>query len=107
MAFVEITPRYRAALAREGLATAADFLRLGGVITCGHPDRNVARLELGGAGERLGVFLKREHRVPWRDRWANAWAGFGFVSKSRREGVLLRQLASAGVGCPEVIAVGE
>jgi hypothetical protein len=104
MAFLDISPQYRDALAREGLATAAAFLRLGGVITCGHPERNVARLELG---ERLGVFLKREHRVPWRDRWANAWAGFGFVSKSRRESVLLRQLAAAGVGCPEVVAVGE
>jgi tRNA A-37 threonylcarbamoyl transferase component Bud32 len=106
MAFLDISPLYRDVLTRAGLAAAGDFLRLGGVITCGHPDRNVARLELGPAGD-LPVFLKREHRVPWRDRWANAWAGFGFVSKSRRESVILQQLAASGVGCPEVVAVGE
>ncbi len=107
MAFLEIHPRHHAALAHEGLSAAGDFLRLGGLIHCGHPDRHVARLELGPPGQRLAVFLKREHRVAWRDRWASAWAGCGFVTKSRREYRLLQQLAAAGVGCPEPVAVGE
>src|SRR6185437_2145150 len=55
----------------------------------------------------VSAFLKREHRTRWRDRLANAWAGFGFVSKSCREYRLLQALAAAGVGCPEPVAAGE
>src|SRR5439155_21227330 len=79
-----------------------DFLALGGVILCGHPDRNVARVELGGEG----FFLKREHRVRRRDRLAAAWAGFGLASKSYREFLVLRAATAAGIGCPQPLAVG-
>jgi hypothetical protein len=104
MAFLEVNPRYRDLLARLGLEAPVDFLAMPGVVHCGHPDRNVARVALGG--ERRG-FLKREHRVRWKARLANAWAGFGCCSTSLREHRLLRQLAEAGIGCPEPIAVGE
>ncbi|HYT95135.1 MAG TPA: lipopolysaccharide kinase InaA family protein [Gemmataceae bacterium] len=107
MAFVEVNPRYREQLERLGLRTPADFLALSGVILCGHPDRHVSRLTFGKGGAALHAFLKREHRTRWRDRLANAWAGFGFTSKSYREYRLLRQLTAAGVGCPEPIAAGE
>src|SRR5262249_11884568 len=107
MAFVAINPYYREELARHGLRTPADFLALSGVICCGHPDRHVARLSLGEGPAALGLFLKKEHRVRWKDRLANAWAGFGFVSKAYREYLFLRELAGAGVRCPEPVAAGE
>ncbi len=103
MAFLEINPDYRDLLRRLGLLRAEDFLALPAVIVCGHPDRNVAQVALGG----VAAFLKREHRVPWKERLANAWSGFGWVSKSRREAATLRALRQAGVGCPDWIAVGE
>lgn len=103
MSFVEMHPEYRDALASIGLSAAEDFLRLQGSILGGHPDRHVLQVSLDiGQG-----FLKKEHRVDWRDRLAHAWRGFGWISKSTREGRLLRQLEAAGVGCPVAIAHGE
>jgi tRNA A-37 threonylcarbamoyl transferase component Bud32 len=104
MARLFINPRYREVLLQQGLEKAEDFLRLSGVIYCGHPDRHVARLMLGDA---LPVFLKKEHRVRWRDRLANFLAGFGFVSKSWRELATDRLLQQADIHRPEVIAAGE
>ena len=107
MAFVEINPVYRTLLERHGLTAAEHFLALEGVIVSGHPDRHVARVSLGSGRAAVSAFLKREHRVRWKDRLANAWAGFGFVSKSRREVVMLREARRAGIGCPEWVATGE
>ncbi|MBV9126318.1 MAG: phosphotransferase, partial [Planctomycetes bacterium] len=90
-------------LADQGLTEPAHFLALPGVVVSGHPDRHVVRVTLGA----LTGFLKREHRLPWRDRLVNALAGFGFVSRSRREAHLLRRLPRAGIGCPEFLAAGE
>jgi tRNA A-37 threonylcarbamoyl transferase component Bud32 len=102
MALLEVNPRYRDLLAQLGLEAPADFLALPGVVYCGHPDRHVARVDLCDTP----AFLKREHRVRWKDRLANAWAGFGFVSKAHREYRFLREVAAAGIGCPEPIAAG-
>ena len=103
MAFLEVNPRYRELLTRLGLKAPADFLALPGVVYCGHPDRHVARVGLG----EISAFLKREHRVAWKDRLASAWAGFGLVSRARREYRLLRELATAGIPCAEPVVVGE
>ncbi len=107
MAFVQINPPYQGMLARTGLVEAEPFLALSGVIVCGHPDRHVAQVTLGRGPEAVRAYLKREHRVPWRDRLANFCAGFGPVSKSYREAQTLQALRGAGVGCPDWIAVGE
>src|SRR5918911_1498663 len=107
MALVEINPKYQDLLRRHGLVSPGQFLSLPAVIISGHPDRNTAQVTLGGPGEVLPAFLKREHRVPWKERLANAWAGFGLISKSCREARTLRALQQAGVGCPEWIAAGE
>jgi hypothetical protein len=85
MAFVDIHPRYRRLLARQGLVTAEDFLGLDGVVCCGHPDRHVVRVALGKGAKAVPAFLKREHQTRWRDRLANVWAGFGLASRSFRE----------------------
>src|SRR5262249_7782279 len=78
-----------------------------GVVISGHPDRHVMQVRLGIGKRAIPAFLKREHRLPWRDRWAAAWAGLGFVSKSCREAKLLHALRQSAVGCPEMIAAGE
>src|SRR5207247_3575961 len=102
-----IDPHYRDILRRERLADFEHLHQLPGVIIGGHPDRHVAQVTLGTGAQAIRAVLKREHRVPWKDRLANAWAGFGFVSKSYREALLLRSLRRAGIGCSEVIATGE
>lgn len=107
MAFVEINPRYQVQLRELGLTRAEHFLELSGVIASGHPDRYAARVTLSDGCRAMAVFLKRQHRNCWGDRLANALAGFGFVSRSYREAILLGELRKAGVGCPEFIAAGE
>jgi Lipopolysaccharide kinase (Kdo/WaaP) family len=104
---VEIQPRYRQWLGRLGLVRAEQFLSLSGTIISGHPDRNVQRLTLEAAGERVAVYLKREHRVSVWVRFLNALAGFGFVSRSVREACILEALRRESIGCPEWIAAGE
>lgn len=104
MQSVHVNPAYQNTLRQAGLVTAADFLNLSGVIVSGHPNRHVLRLELPGG---LRGYLKKEHRVPWKDRWTNAWDGFGFVSKAAREGAVLAAAAAAGIDCPQVLAHGS
>jgi tRNA A-37 threonylcarbamoyl transferase component Bud32 len=103
MPYVEVNPVYYDTVTRLGLLTAADFLGLAGPVITGHPDRHVARVRLA----EVPAILKREHRVRWRTRWANAFDGFGRVSRSAREALTLRRLREAGVGCPEWVAHGE
>jgi tRNA A-37 threonylcarbamoyl transferase component Bud32 len=100
---VEINPRHAAMLESAGLTSAADFLNLHGPIIGGHPDRHVLRVTVGGQS----CYLKREHRVPLRDRFANCLTGFGLVSVSRREAWLLGELKAAGIPAPEWLAAGE
>ena len=103
MAFIETAPFHRAALSRRGLLTARDFLGLSGVILSGHPRRHVLRVYIDGEP----FILKKEHHVRWRDRFASAWAGFGWHSTSVREAIMLGRLRDAGVQCSEVISAGE
>lgn len=103
MPTLEINPRHRERLARLGLTSVERLLTLPGLIVSGHPDRHVARVALG----EKTAYLKREHRVRGRDRFASAWAGFGFASKSRREARTLAALRRCGVGVPDWIAAGE
>lgn len=107
MPFAALNPKDQTYLGQQGLTEPAHFLALPGVIVTGHPQRHVLQLTLGAGASALPVFLKKEHRVAWKDRLANAWAGFGFVSKSRREAATLQALAQAGISCPEWIAAGE
>jgi tRNA A-37 threonylcarbamoyl transferase component Bud32 len=104
MAFVEINPRYQVLVNRMGLRTPADFYQLQGPFVGGHAERDVARVTLEHG---IGGYLKREHRVRWRDRLRSALGGFGFISRCHREAKLLRRLQRQGIGCPEVIATGE
>jgi heptose I phosphotransferase len=103
MGFMTINPRYRDLLARHGLTCAERLAALPGLIVTGHPGRHVARVTIGDDI----AYLKREHRVLWRDRLRSAAAGFGFASLAVREARTLTALRAAGVACPEWIAAGE
>ncbi|MCZ2343740.1 MAG: lipopolysaccharide kinase InaA family protein [Bacteroidales bacterium] len=100
-------PRYRAWLVRCGLTTPATVSTLPGEIVCGHPDRHVVRVELGRGTNRRIAFLKREHVVGVRARVRNRLAGFGPVSRSEREAMILQQLEQAGLPGPQWLAYGE
>jgi tRNA A-37 threonylcarbamoyl transferase component Bud32 len=107
MAVIEINPAYREFLEAYGL-TAFDVLHgLSGEIICGHPSRHVVQVTIGSGLETLQGILKRQHWITWRQRLANAWAGYGLVADSRREGRMLQHLRRAGVACPDWIAAGE
>jgi tRNA A-37 threonylcarbamoyl transferase component Bud32 len=101
---IHINPCYGALLSQHGIDDPDAIWTLPGVVVSGHPDRNVSQVCLGG---ETMAFLKRELRVPWRERLHNAWAGFGLVSKARREAVMLGAARAAGLPCPEWIAVGR
>jgi tRNA A-37 threonylcarbamoyl transferase component Bud32 len=107
MAFVEINPRYQSFLEQWGLTGIEQLQALPALVVCGHPDRHVTQVMLGSGPGAIRAYMKREHRIPWRDRLANAWAGFGPVSKSYREFQMLKWLRNAGIGCADPIAAGE
>src|SRR5690242_9263267 len=73
--FVVFHPRYERFLRRCGVGSAEAALALRGEVVCGHPDRHVARVELGGGSARRVVYLKREHVVGLRTRLKNRLAG--------------------------------
>jgi tRNA A-37 threonylcarbamoyl transferase component Bud32 len=91
------------ALRSRGLLTAGQLLELPGEVVSGHADRHVVRVVVSGAVH----YLKRQHRVGWRERLRQAFAGFGWVSRCEREARLLARLESAGFACPNWVACGE
>ncbi len=102
---LRVHPAYAARLQEVGLDSATALIELPGEIVCGHPDRHVRRVvrpDLGGT-----FYLKRQHRVGWRERWRNWRLGFGWVSRSVREGQLLEQLQACGLAVPQWVAYGE
>jgi tRNA A-37 threonylcarbamoyl transferase component Bud32 len=100
-------PRYERFLRRVGVTSAEAALDLRGEIVCGHPDRHVARVELGEGPSRRVVYLKREHVVGLRTRLRSRLAGYGWASRSEREAATLRRLEAAGLPGPQWLAYGE
>jgi tRNA A-37 threonylcarbamoyl transferase component Bud32 len=98
-----IHPHFAEIMATHGLPRVVDFVDLEGPIVSGHPDRHVRRVTIGDET----YFLKREHRVPFRERLSNWLDGFGFVSVSVREARVLDELAAAGIDAPPWVACGE
>ncbi|GIW81145.1 MAG: hypothetical protein KatS3mg105_2952 [Gemmatales bacterium] len=103
--WVRVNPVFQGLLKANGLHSPEDFLALPMVIVSGHPNRHVGTLSLSGDGGDIRVFLKKEHRVCWRDRLANWLAGYGFVSGAIREARLLDSLGD--VPAPQWLAAGE
>jgi tRNA A-37 threonylcarbamoyl transferase component Bud32 len=102
-----INPRFQEWMRARDLASAEALLSLPAVIVSGHPSRNAARVLTGEGPEVRPAYLKRQHRVCVWERLTNALAGFGWVTTSQREAVLLEELQRAGIGCPDWIAVGQ
>jgi tRNA A-37 threonylcarbamoyl transferase component Bud32 len=133
MAWVEILPGYESLFRHRKWESASSFLAWTGILVNKHRQRQVEQVFLpsplrgrgtGGEGaeapasgmpatplpqaERGEVFfLKKEYAVSWRDRCRNAWHGFGWCSTAVREAAILQALHEAGIGCPEVVALGE
>src|SRR5262245_12118314 len=99
-----VNPAYTGLLRRAGLQQPEDFLRLREEIVSGHPDRQVSRIVLGAGTDAVAAYLKREHRVPWKERLGNWWQGFGLASKSWREARTLQRLRADFDACPDWIA---
>ncbi|QDU22455.1 lipopolysaccharide kinase InaA family protein [Urbifossiella limnaea] len=100
--WVEVHPDFAD---RLEAATATELLELPGEVVSGHPDRHVVRVELPGWERPL--YLKRQHRVTWKERFRQWRAGFGWRSRCGREAELLKQLAAAGLPAPRWVAHGE
>jgi tRNA A-37 threonylcarbamoyl transferase component Bud32 len=107
MAFVEINARYQSFLEQWGLTNADQFLALPALVVGGHPDRHVTQVVLGKGPGAIRAYMKREHHVSWKERLANAWAGFGLASRSFREYQVLQALRRANIACPDPLASGE
>jgi tRNA A-37 threonylcarbamoyl transferase component Bud32 len=120
MAWFEILPRYAALFRRRGWDSASSFLSWTGILVNRHRHRQVEQVTLepeaparavaslaGAAGSEVRFFLKKESAVCWRERFRNAWHGFGWCSTAVREAAILQALREAGIGCPEVVALGE
>ncbi|MCE9532747.1 MAG: lipopolysaccharide kinase InaA family protein, partial [Planctomycetes bacterium] len=99
-----LQPEFRDRFATLGLTTPAAFFALPGEIVSGHPDRHVMRVKLE---DGRFAFLKREHRIRTKQRWHNWRDGFGWVSRSVREGKMLRRLGQKGLPVPKWLAYGE
>jgi hypothetical protein len=98
-----VHPDYRELFALRNLLAPTDVLNLPGVVVNGHVRRNVTRVGLG----EMTAYLKREHRVGFRCRWKNFLAGFGFVSMSEREAMVLKFLEARELCGPDWMAYGE
>jgi tRNA A-37 threonylcarbamoyl transferase component Bud32 len=101
---LSVNPSARDAFRALGLTSPEAFLAIPGEIVSGHPDRHVMQITLGNG--RVG-YLKREHRIRWRERFRNWRAGYGWVCKSVREGQTLQYLESLGFPGPKWLAFGE
>lgn len=100
--WVEVHPDWSDFCRSHHLVDAQAFMDLRGEIISGHLRRHVLELSLG----KLSGFLKKEHSVRWQDRLANFCRGFGWSSKSTREGRLLSMRQQESFG-PRWVAYGE
>ncbi len=102
--WVEVNPDFIESFEALGLETPDQFLELEGEVVSGHPDRHVVRVNLPRFSRTF--YLKKQHAVMWREKLRNWLAGFGWISRSEREGITLKQLTAAGLSCPRWAAFG-
>src|SRR5260370_28880528 len=120
MAWCEALPRYASLFRRNGWDSASSFLSWTGILVNRHRNRQVDQVPFepeapataaaclaGAAGSDVRFFLKKEYAVCWRERFRNAWDGFGWCSSAVREAAILQALHDAGIGCPAVVALGQ
>lgn len=110
MAWIHVEPRWRPFFV--GWDSVQSFLKWTGILVNLHRGRQVEQVSLpprqsAESRHECSFFLKKENAVRWRDRFHNAWDGFGWCSTSVREAAILKSAHAAGIGCPEVVAFGE
>ncbi len=106
MGWIEIMPEFRTLFRERGWTSAEEVLRVPGVLVNRHRDRVVEQISIAGNGEQ-SYFIKKDRRVRWRDRFRNAWHGFGWCANAVREAAMMQALTRHGIGCPQVVALGE
>ncbi len=106
MAWVEILPPFVTLFRRHGMESASAFLDWTGILVNRHRHRQVEQVTAGrydvlpeeGIRGLLGAIVYVR----------NAWDGFCWCATAVREAATLPQaLRRAGVGCPQVVALGE
>ncbi len=108
MSWIEIMPTFEAAFCERGWASAEAMLRVPGVVVNRHRTRHVEQICVeDGHGETHRFYIKKDRWVTWRDRFRNAWHGFGWCANAVREAATLQALAKHGIACPQVVALGE
>src|ERR1700722_14040984 len=108
MVQLDIHPGYQSFFRQRGWDTITPFLLWTGLRIHQPKHRQVEQVTLEAETPASATFfLRKEHVVTWRERFRNAWDGFGWSSDAVREAKLLQAARRAGVGCPEVIAFGE
>jgi tRNA A-37 threonylcarbamoyl transferase component Bud32 len=104
MGWVEILPAFESLFQRHGMESAAAFLNWTGDLVNRHRHRQVEQVTLF---ESDRFYVKKQTAVTWRERFRNAWDGFGWCATAVREGAMFQALHRASIGCPEVAALGE
>jgi tRNA A-37 threonylcarbamoyl transferase component Bud32 len=104
MSYLEINPLYHDTIAEAGLASVADFLACEGEPVRVRANRRVERIALP---DGTIAYLKKESHIPLRERLVSWWSGYGWMSKSVREGAVLGDLTRNAIGCPTILALGE
>ncbi|MCS7168687.1 MAG: lipopolysaccharide kinase InaA family protein [Gemmatales bacterium] len=106
MELLWLDPNYAALLYESGLRQFEDFMnahRARVIRRRQNGTRSVALLRIGP----LTTYLKREHRIAYKERFRNWWDGYGAVGKSLREWRLLRKALQAGFCVPRPLACGQ
>ncbi len=104
MSWIEVMPEFENVFREHGWTSAEAVLRSQGVIVNRHRDRRVEHVRFGNSES---FYIKKDHCIRWRDRFRNAWHGFGWCANAVREAAMLQALAKNGIGCPRVAALGE
>jgi len=95
---------YSTVLEQAGLVCFHHFFRMPGQeLASVHTAREAQRVCIG---DRC-AYLKREWRITWRDRVQSWWYGYGPVSRSVREHLVLKDLVRHGFCVPPPMASGE
>jgi tRNA A-37 threonylcarbamoyl transferase component Bud32 len=102
MAWLELLPPFASLFRRHDWPSTTSFLAWTGILVNRHRHRQVEQV----THEGRSFFLKKQYRVTWRERFRNAWKGFGWCASAVREAKLLQAARAAGISCPDVAAFG-
>jgi tRNA A-37 threonylcarbamoyl transferase component Bud32 len=103
MSWVKVLSNDEPPFRQRDWAGVEAFLSWAGILVNRHRLRQVELVCL----DEHSFYVKKQFAVTWKERFLNAWHGFGWCSTAVREAKILQMLQDAGVGCPQVAAYGE